>query len=66
MFSAWDFADWIRSVGIATLMLGILGAFSALVSYAAIWIWGQEEETTPQLGRGETRPEEESPVRHAA
>jgi hypothetical protein len=66
MFSAWDFTDWIRSVGITSLVLAIVGGFSVLVSYAVILVWGQEDETPEQLGRSEVRPSAESPVRHAA
>lgn len=66
MFSAWNFADWVISVGSAALAFLMVAAIAALGSYTATRIWGDEPQVSEPPGGAVGSMPTESAIRKAA
>lgn len=65
MFDAWNFSDWIASLGAAVFIVGMVTGLSLVLGLAATVVFGKEEEALVTSGLDqETR--RGTGTRHAA
>ena len=66
MFSAWNFDEWIASVGAALLIFGIVAALSMLIGYVTTAVWGKARKAAGKIGFGKAQRDTKPGTRRAA
>ncbi|MEW6544470.1 MAG: hypothetical protein AB1411_12790 [Nitrospirota bacterium] len=67
MFSAWNFGEWLASVGVILVMFGLVAVLSLLISAVAAAVWGEERgEASKPAGLSQPQTEVQTRTRRAA
>jgi hypothetical protein len=61
MFDAWNYSEWLASIGVSAMIFGMVAAFSLVLSYVAITILGPDSTAA-----GRVSAEARASIRRAA